>query len=71
MELRTNSSQLLQKIDQEILSVSKKISKSITSDNTTSAEIDEWINLLNNLIRHLDHTVEELLSLKNNPQSFK
>ena len=71
MELRNSSTELLQTLDKEILMVSKKISHTITSDNFSYEEIDQWINLLNDLIRHLDHTVEELLSLKNNPQSFK
>ena len=71
MDLHANSSDLLKKLDTEILAVSKKISKTISSNNFTYDELDQWINLLNNLIRHLDHTVEELLALKNNPQSFK
>lgn len=71
MELRSNSTELLQKLDKEILVVSKKISKTITSENFTYNEIDQWIDLLNDLIRHLDHTVEQLLALKNNPKSFK
>lgn len=71
MELRSNSTELLQKLDKEILVVSKKISNTITSENFTYSEIDQWIDSLNHLIRHLDHTVEQLLALKNNPKSFK
>lgn len=71
MELQTDSTDLLKKLDSEILVVSKKITHTITSDNFSYEEIDEWINLLNNLIRHLDHTVEELMTLKNNPKSLK
>ena len=64
MKTRTSPAELLQHIHREIHVVNTKIIIALAADDFSSQELDEWINLLNHLIRQLDHTVERLLALK-------
>ncbi len=52
--------EILEKVSQEINQVNQNISLSIASDNLDDNQIQTWINNLNQLIRKLDHMVENL-----------
>ncbi|MES2218315.1 MAG: hypothetical protein V4501_07880 [Pseudomonadota bacterium] len=56
----TGVKEILEKVSQEINQVNQNISLSIASDNLDDKQIQTWINNLNQLIRKLDHMVENL-----------
>jgi hypothetical protein len=61
MKSETNSvKDILEKVSQEINQVSQNITNSISANNLDESEIQTWINNLNQLIRKLDHMVENL-----------
>jgi arginine decarboxylase-like protein len=61
MKSETNSvKDILEKVSQEINQVNQNITKSISANNLDESEIQNWINNLNQLIRKLDHMVENL-----------
>jgi septum formation inhibitor MinC len=52
--------EILEKVSQEINQVNHNITKTIADSDLDGNEIQTWINNLNQLIRKLDHMVENL-----------
>jgi ABC-type transporter Mla subunit MlaD len=51
---------ILESVSQEINQVNQNINSSIASNSLDDSQIQTWINNLNQLIRKLDHMVENL-----------
>jgi septum formation inhibitor MinC len=59
--MKNNSvKQILEKVSQEINQVNHDITNTIADSDLDGNEIQTWINNLNQLIRKLDHMVENL-----------
>jgi septum formation inhibitor MinC len=52
--------EILEKVSQEINQVNHNITNTIADSDLDGNEIQTWINNLNQLIRKLDHMVENL-----------